>query len=63
MICDPLDESHWTEVRLAGLEFASTLLRQSWRFKAHLFFNFIELYLFLEQSVGSGMDPDPGRKK
>ncbi len=31
MICDPLDESQWTEVRLAGLEFASTLLRQPWR--------------------------------
>jgi hypothetical protein len=32
-------------------------------FKAHLFFNYNELYLFLEQNVVSGMDPDPERKK
>jgi hypothetical protein len=31
IICNPLDDSQWTEVRLAGLEFASTLLRQPWR--------------------------------
>jgi hypothetical protein len=63
IICDPLDESQWTEVRLAGLEFASTLLRQPWRsyLKPTFFFSYIELYLLLEQSVGSGMNPDPER--
>jgi hypothetical protein len=50
-------------VRLAGLEFASTLLRQPLRsYLKPTFFYYIELYLFLEQSVGSGMDPDPEKK-
>ncbi len=51
------------EVSGAGVCLYSPQETLAFVFNAHLFLNYIELYLFLEQSVGSRMDPDPQRKK